>query len=622
MTFASNPDLRTSCFGLSARGFQGVSTLDREHSHTEAGNRFSSVGQVLSVRGSQTQISLVAGTASGEGRTTVGKFVAIGTGRGELLGMVTEVSLDSPDANVGHRSMALAEIDLIGEIVVGPDKRPAFRRGVSEYPVIGDKARLITSDDLRVIFDNKGKKASQIGYLSHDETVLATVDPENLVNKHFAVLGSTGVGKSSGVSVILSNVTRSLPDLRVLLLDSHNEYGRTFGDQASTMCADNFKLPFWLFNFEELTDVFYGGRPAVEMEVDILAELIPLAKSQYQQQRSGNDRSSLLRKQETRSFAFTIDTPVPYLIQDLLSLIDDRMGKLENRSSRMAHHRLAQRIEAVRNDARYAFMFANANVGGDTMADILGDLFRRGDDQRPITVFQLASLPTEVVDAVVCVMSRLAFDLGMWSDGALPLLIVCEEAHRFAPADRATGFEPSRRALARIAKEGRKYGVYLGLVSQRPAELDPTIISQCNTLFAMRMANDHDQRLLRSAVSDAAANLLAFVPSLGTGEVIGFGEGMSLPVQFRFTELPADRIPRNEAISSLVEKEKFRTPKEFLAAVVERWRSAGAGKAGEGSGMMDPETGAETQPTHDGESRQNRITDAVEAVRQQYLANR
>ena len=533
---------------------------------------------MLSVRGSQTQISLVAGTASGEGRTTVGRFVAIGTGRGELLGMVTEVSLDSPDANVGHRSEALAEIDLIGEIVVGPDKRPAFRRGVSEYPVIGDKARLITSDDLRVIFDNKGKKASQIGYLSHDETVLATVDPENLVNKHFAVLGSTGVGKSSGVSVVLSNVTRSLPDLRVLLLDSHNEYGRTFGDQASTMCADNFKLPFWLFNFEELTDVFYGGRPAVEMEVDILAEIIPLAKNQYQQQRSGNDRSSLLRKQETRSFAFTIDTPVPYLIQDLLSLIDDRMGKLENRSSRMAHHRLAQRIEAVRNDARYAFMFANANVGGDTMADILGDLFRRGDDQRPITVFQLASLPTEVVDAVVCVMSRLAFDLGMWSDGALPLLIVCEEAHRFAPADRATGFAPSRRALARIAKEGRKYGVYLGLVSQRPAELDPTIISQCNA--SLRDAHGQRSRprdCCWAAVSDAAANLLAFVPSLVPERSSASARGMSLPVQFRFTELPADRIPRNEAISSLVEKEKFRTPKEFRG----RRRAPALGRRGQ-----------------------------------------
>ena len=132
----------------------------------------------------------------------------------------------------------------------------------------------------------------------------------------------------------------------------------------------------------------------------------------------------------------------------------------------------------------------------------------------------------------------MAFDFGLWSDGAIPLLFVCEEAHRYAPADRNVGFAPTRRALMRIAKEGRKYGVYLGLVTQRPGEIDPTIISQCNTLFAMRLANERDQALLRSAVSDAVANLLAFVPSLGTREVVAFGEGLPLPTRLRFTELP------------------------------------------------------------------------------------
>jgi len=123
-------------------------------------------------------------------------------------------------------------------------------------------------------------------------------------------------------------------------------------------------------------------------------------------------------------------------------------------------------------------------------------------------------LPAEVVDSVVSVLCRMAFDFGLWSDGVSPMLFVCEEAHRYASADRSIGFGPTRKAVSRIAKEGRKYGVYLGLVTQRPAELDATIISQCNTLFAMRLANERDQTLLRSAVSDAAANLLSFVPSL------------------------------------------------------------------------------------------------------------
>ena len=238
---------------------------------------------------------------------------------------------------------------------------------------------------------------------------------------------------------------------------------------------------------------------------------------------------------------------MPYRLVDLISLIDERMGKLENRSSRIIYHKLISRIETVRNDPRYAFMFDNANVGGDTMAEVISHLFRLPANGRPMTIMQLAGFPAEVVDSVVSVLCRMAFDFGLWSDGVSPLLFVCEEAHRYASADRNIGFGPTRKAVSRIAKEGRKYGVYLGLVTQRPAELDATIISQCNTLFTMRLANDRDQALLRSAVSDAAANLLSFVPSLGTREVLAFGEGVALPTRLRFKEVPPHQLPRSEA---------------------------------------------------------------------------
>src|SRR5207245_10044608 len=165
----------------------------------------------------------------------------------------------------------------------------------------------------------------------------------------------------------------------------------------------------------------------------------------------------------------------------------------------------------------------------------------------PMTIMQVAVFPAEVVDSVVSVLCRMAFDFGLWSDGAVPLLFVCEEAHRYASADRTIGFGPTRRAISRIAKEGRKYGVYLGLVTQRPAELDATIISQCNTLFAMRLANDRDQALLRSAVSDAAANLLSVLPSLGTREVLAFGERVASPTRVRYKAVPMHQLPRSEA---------------------------------------------------------------------------
>jgi hypothetical protein len=186
---------------------------------------------------------------------------------------------------------------------------------------------------------------------------------------------------------------------------------------------------------------------------------------------------------------------------------------------------------------------------------------------------QLAGFPSEVVDAVVSVICRMAFDLGLWSEGAVPLLLVCEEAHRYASSDRGIGFGPTRRSISRIAKEGRKHGVFLGLVSQRPAELDATILSQCSTLFAMRMTNDRDQAILRSAVSDAAANLLAFLPSLGTGEVFAFGEGVALPTRLKLKQLPPHLLPKSDALGS-EGADSAGTSQEFITKVLDRWRGA------------------------------------------------
>src|SRR6202161_329622 len=394
-----------------------------------------------------------------------------------------------------------------------------------------------------------------------------------MLSKHFAVLVSTGVGKSSGVSLLLNEILKSRPNLRVFLLDVHNEYGRCFGDRALVLNPRNLKLPFWLFNFEEIVDVLFAGRPGAPEELDILAEVIPVAKTIYTQYQNA-DRVGLKRS-DPKGVGYTLDTPVPYRLVDLISLIDERMGKLENRSSRIIYHKLISRIETVRNDPRYAFMFDNANVGGGTtMAEVFSYLFRLPATGKPMTIMQLAGFPAEVVDSVVSVLCRMAFDFGLWSDGVSPLLFACEEPHRSASADRTIGFGPTRKAVSRIAKEGRKYGVYLGLVTQRPAELDATIISQCNTLFTMRLANERDQALLRSAVSDAAANLLSFVPWPGTGEVLAFGEGVALPTRLRFKEVPVHQLPRGEATISTVPSATSGHDMHFVSAVLERCRGA------------------------------------------------
>jgi len=527
------------------------------------------IGRVAAVSGATATVELTGRSLGGE-HPTVGKFMGITTPKGLIVGLVTEVGEQSfTGAGAGPSFRKVARLDLIGEMIGGA----RFQRGVTEYPNIGDGAVLLGERELRLVYGGADSDHAHVGDLQQNINIGVHVDIDHLVSRHFAILGATGVGKSSGVAIILQKILDTRPNLRIFLVDPHNEYGRCFGDKAQVLTPRNLRLPFWLFNFEETIDAFFGGRPGVDEEVEILSEVIPLAKAAYLQYRAGADRL-LAKKRDPRDTGFTADTPVPYRIEDLINLLDERMGKLENRSSRMVYHKLIGRIQTFRNHPRYAFMFENANIGGDTMAEIIGSLFRLPTDGKPMTIMQLAGFPAEVVDSVVSVLCRMAFDFGLWSDGVAPLLFVCEEAHRYAPADKKIGFGPTRRALSRIAKEGRKYGVFLGLVTQRPAEIDPTIISQCSTLFVMRLSNDRDQALIRSSVSDAAANLLSFIPSLGTREVFTFGSGVALPTRMRFKELPPALRPNSEASGNTRSDAGNSISRDLLSSVIERWRSA------------------------------------------------
>jgi DNA helicase HerA-like ATPase len=546
------------------------------------------LGRVISVRGSQATVGLRASAPfTEEDRVTVGKFLGIRAGKSLLVGIITNVAQQTDPTAREQGYTAAAELDVLGEIQDSDTPNARFHRGVGAYPAIGDSASLLDQRALKLIFNISASTVISVGQLQQDSTIGAYVNVNDMLNKHFAVLGTTGVGKSSGVALILQQVMQARPDLRVFVLDVHNEYGRCFGERAQVLSPRNLKLPFWLFNFEEITDVLFGGRPGLDEEIEILSEVIPLAKAAYTQYRGSSDRP-VIKRSDPKNAGFNVDTPVPYRIADLISLLDARMGKLENRSSRMTYHKLITRIETVCNDPRQAFMFENANVGGDTMAEVLSQLFRLPANGVPMTVMQLAGFPSEVVDAVVSVLCRMAFDLGLWSDGAAPLLVVCEEAHRYAAADRSVGFGPTRRSISRIAKEGRKYGVFLGLVTQRPAELDPTILSQCSTLFAMRLTNDRDQALLKSAVSDTAANLLAFLPSLSTREVFAFGEGVAMPTRLKFKQLEAHLLPKSEAISRTPASFEPAASADFMTAIVERWRGLKINPQGADSDMGPP----------------------------------
>ncbi len=559
-------------------------------------NASKDLGYVVSIGGAWAGVRLTAPAAADvpeEARVTVGKFMALRAAKSTVVGVITEVDGNgrAPD---GHLT---ARVDLMGEIRRSDNGRPFFQRGITNYPIVGDRVDVLGSEALRVVYDTAGAETISIGHLQQDESIPAYIKVDEMLRKHFAFFGGTGVGKSSGVAVLLREILAAKPNQRIFLVDPHNEYARCFRDKALVLNPKNLKLPFWLFNFEEMVDVFFRGRPGLEEEVEILAQAVPLAKGLFASTRGGEGHT--LRKMDPTGTAFSVDTPVPYRLSDLIGLIDERMGKLENRSSTTKFSRLISRIDTVRKDLRYAFMFDNANVGGDTMVEVLGQLFRLPPDGKPVTIMQLAGFPAEVVDSVVSVLGRMAFEFGLWSDGAVELLFVCEEAHRYAPGDKSIGFGPTRKAVSRIAKEGRKYGVFLGLVTQRAAELDSTIISQCSTLFAMRMSNERDQNVIRAAVSDAAASLLAFVPSLGTRETFAFGEGVALPTRLRFSRLDADVIPKSESVSSAERLDATHgIDAAFIERVVERWRGATMGnkrKLGE-SVLEEPEEPAVPAP--------------------------
>jgi uncharacterized protein len=547
-----------------------LARLQKFPSDKQPSNSAEPLGRVVSVGGSQVMVEFSAAVlSSGETDLTIGAFLGIWNGRTLVVGSLCDISLHKL-ADGQQSEPATGRVDLLGELFLDKPGAGYFQRGVTSYPRIGSPIVPVSHDELCIIFDSVGPNTINIGYLQQDTSIGAYIDVDDMVRKHFAIFGSTGAGKSSAVSVLLREIMAARQNLRILLIDPHNEYAACFEDRAHVVRPGNLRLPYWLFNFDEMQEIIFGRHRDVEDEVGLLAELIPLAKNEYAKKAVGNPGT--YRSLGPEGGRYTVDTPVPYRMNELISIAEARMGKLENGAVAGQYRRLVSRIQSVRKNPRYSFIFDDDAVGSDTMVDILCELLRLQGGGQQMTIVQLAGFPAEVFDAIVSVLFRLAFEFGLWSDGALPLLIVCEEAHNYANADRSVGFRPAREAVSRIAKEGRKYGVFLGLVTQRPAQLDPTLISQCSTVFAMRMANEDDQRIVHAAVSDPGNRLLGFLASLGTREALAFGAGVPVATRLRFKELPDEFIPTSEAVWGGRIDAGTPVDRNLVASVVARWR--------------------------------------------------
>jgi uncharacterized protein len=522
----------------------------------------SRVGRIIAITPSQAIILLERRDAAGKADLVIplemGTLVKLHSRVSIVYGMITGLRVPLPSLEPSDKDLRLVELELVGEIRHTDGPSGCFRRGVSGYPALDEPVYLASASDLAKVYARPHAATARVGTIHQESAVPAFILTDELFGKHFSVVGTTGSGKSCVVATILTAVIESNPHAHAMLLDPHGEYASAFKDRAVALSpGEGLFLPYWLFNFEELVETVIGPDHNAE-QAKILGEAVMAAKQ------------NSLAKVGLDKFG-TVDTPSPYRMSDVLRFLDTAMGSLNRPDSVAAYQAVKGRIVALQNDPRYGFVFGSRLTLRDELSEILAQLFRIPVNGKPVTIIDLSGIPSEVLNVVVSVLCRLAFDFALWSETPVPLTIICEEAHRYAPRDKELGFEAAKRALFRIAKEGRKYGVSLCVVSQRPSDLAPGLLSECNTMFAFRMTSHEDQDIVRSAVPEASHGLMNFLPALRNGEAIAVGEGVAMPMRICFSPLPEGSRPRSATTSFTMAWSKD-SDGSHIEQTVERWR--------------------------------------------------
>ncbi|MEH6756443.1 MAG: DUF87 domain-containing protein [Parasphingorhabdus sp.] len=527
------------------------------------------IGEVIEIAGSGSRIlmdaAVLASLAEHPDATVrmagqVGSQVKIRVGATWLLANIRTQKLHERQSG-----LIIAEIDFLGE---GDEERLTghiynFRRGVTRYPIPGSVIYAVTTADLKQVYASDGRANVEIGTVYPTDDIRGALYVDALLGKHFALLGSTGTGKSTSAALILHKICDIAPEGHILMIDPHGEYSAAFKTNGRLFDVNNLNLPYWLMNFQEHCEVFVkSSGDDKQMDRDILAKCLLAAKAKSQ-------AAAGVAK-------LTVDSPVPYLLSDLTNIIQNEMGKLDKSTNTAPFMRLKTKIDEIKADPRYSFMFSGMLVG-DTMADFLSKIFRLPADGKPISIIDVSAVPSEITPTVVAVLSRLVFDYAIWArnEPSRPMLLVCEEAHRYIPNDDIAGESSVRDILSRIAKEGRKYGVSLGLITQRPSDLAEGVLSQCGTIISMRLNNDRDQAFVKAAMPEGARGFLDSIPALRNRECIVCGEGVAIPIRVSLDNLAEERRPASEdPLFSELWREQG-GEEEIITRVIKRWRSQG-----------------------------------------------
>ncbi|HWW61221.1 MAG TPA: DUF87 domain-containing protein [Thermoanaerobaculia bacterium] len=547
----------------------------------------------------------------------VGSFVRIPLGYVGLFGVVSQVGAGAVPEKLteahpfGNRWMT---VQLVGEGERGGN----FRRGISQYPTIGDNVHLVTENDLRAIYGHpESSQYLQVGWVASAESIPALLDVNRLVSRHSAVVGATGSGKSTTVAILLRKLSdpQRYPAARVLLIDIHGEYGTALRDRAAIFRTSPgpgeqpLHIPYWALTFDELVSIAFGGledaaraavadlitdlkqhsiqkRPATGVTVDTLTVDTPVPFSihslwlELHRREYATYIQDVSKAKQQWTPAYESDANGKLLDGDPMSVVPPRYRAVKNvkddpekiqyGEGGLNIRRPVGSLAAKLRDSRLSFLFRPGdwlpNAEGETARDV-DDLLKEWlGNESPVTILDLSGVPVSIVNQIVGSLLRVLFDAIFWSrnlsEGGRerPLLIVLEEAHAYLNSDIAPA---AAEAVRRIAKEGRKYGIGAMIVSQRPAEIDATILSQCGTIVAMRLGNETDRRHVTSAASDNLEGLFSMLPVLRVGEAIIVGEAVNLPVRTIIqppdeAHLPDSRDPK--AVVREVPGEGFEAP--------------------------------------------------------------
>lgn len=442
-----------------------------------------------------------------------------------------------------------------------------FERGVSTYPLPQQTVYLTPKAELRFIYGKAKGAVVHLGQHVGSGGTPCFADLNELLGKHTAVLGSTGAGKSGTVAAIIHSILERGDNKsykkwkpRVVILDPHGEYGSAFDDHTKLSTDDGtLTLPYWLLNFQETVALLIGKTEFVATsQANIVKSALISAREEGAQQ-LGLDVNLI-----------TVDSPVPYKLSTLKGNIEE--DKPPQASKQDSHNSILQKLEILMTDARLQFMMSEWQ-SDDPFLAVIKQLI--GDGPQP-RIVDLSGVPNEVAGVSSAVIARTLFNLKIWQTQlereSDPVLLVCEEAHRYVPNRGEAQYEAAQEAIRRVAKEGRKYGVGLLLVSQRPSEVEATVLSQCNSWIVLRITNDADRDHVRSILPDSMSGLTKMLSGLRRQEAIFVGQAAMLPSRILIRDLKPDQLPKSNDIDFDKGWQNDATPDPQIQEVVKRWR--------------------------------------------------